>query len=103
MAVVPFSRKMIPKQQGYCIRIEKPLDMAEYVLRGDSRWTRETIVSAIESKETRIVNLPEPIPVYILYWTAWVDEKTHTVEFREDIYKRDEKLEAALRQVQPAL
>lgn len=79
-----------------CIRIEKPLDFAEYVLRGDPEWTRETIEAAMAAKKTRVVMLPEPIPVHILYWTAWVDEDG-TAHFRNDIYNRDEDLARALK------
>ncbi|HOD34794.1 MAG TPA: L,D-transpeptidase family protein [Syntrophales bacterium] len=79
-----------------CIRIEKPLDFAEYVLRGDLEWTRENIEAAIAAKKTRVVTLPEPIPVHILYWTAWVDEDG-TAHFRNDIYERDEDLARALK------
>ncbi len=78
-----------------CIRIEKPLDLAEYVLRGDPNWPRESIQAAMASKKTRVVTLPEPIDVHILYWTAWVDEDG-TVQFRDDIYERDEDLLRAL-------
>jgi len=80
-----------------CIRIEKPLDFAEYVLRGDPNWPRESIESAMASKKTRVVTLPEPIDVHILYWTSWAEEDG-TVQFREDIYERDEDLLRALQQ-----
>ena len=79
-----------------CIRIEKPLDMAQYVLRGDSKWPLDNVRAAIDSETTWVVNLPEPIAVHVLYWTAWVDEDG-TVEFREDIYQRDETLDQAIR------
>ncbi len=72
-----------------CIRIEKPLDLAEYVLHGASEWTRETILAAIERQKEKTVWLPEPLPVYIQYWTAWVDREG-TVQFRNDIYGYDE-------------
>jgi len=79
-----------------CIRIEKPLEFAEYVLRDDPEWTRENIEAAIALKKTRVVMLPEPIPVHILYWTAWMDEDG-TIQFRDDIYDRDEDLARALK------
>ena len=93
------SRYMFQRNQrdfsSGCIRIEKPIDLAAYVLHGDPKWTREKIVSAIESGESRIVWLPEPIPVHVLYWTAWVDEEG-TVQFRSDVYGRDGPLDEAL-------
>ena len=60
-----------------CIRVEGPIDLAVYVLRGDPEWTREEVLSVIDSGESRIVWLPEPIPVHVLYWTAWVDRRGH--------------------------
>ena len=78
-----------------CIRIEKPLEFAEYVLRGEPEWTRENIQAAMALKKTRVVMLPEPIDVHILYWTAWVDEDGN-IQFRDDIYDRDRDLARAL-------
>jgi L,D-transpeptidase YcbB len=37
------------------------------------------------------VRLAEPIPIHLVYWTAWVDE-VGTLELREDVYGRDEPL-----------
>ena len=85
-----------------CIRIENPIDLAEYVLRGDPRWTRERILATMEnSPVNQAVRLPRPIMVHLLYWTAWVDENG-TVQFRNDIYGRDKPLEEALRAKPPA-
>jgi L,D-transpeptidase YcbB len=73
-----------------CIRIEKPVDLAEYVLRGRfPEWSREAILSAIERQKQQTIWLPQPIPVYIQYWTAWV-EPDGTVQFRNDIYGYDQ-------------
>ncbi|MBI3797742.1 MAG: L,D-transpeptidase family protein [Deltaproteobacteria bacterium] len=72
-----------------CIRIEKPVDLAEYVLRGSPEWTRETILSTIERQKQQTIWLPQPIPVYIQYWTVWVDQDG-TAQFRNDIYGYDE-------------
>ncbi len=83
-----------------CIRVEKPIDFAEYVLQGDSQWTREKIVSAMNTDVEQTIQLPEPITVHVLYWTAWVDEN-RTIQFRRDIYGRDELLARALRRASP--
>ena len=80
-----------------CIRVEKPVDLAEYVLRDDPEWNRERILEAIDDGTTRVIRPPEPIGVHLLYWTAWRAEDGR-VEFREDIYKRDAALYAALAQ-----
>ena len=77
-----------------CIRVAEPIELAEYLLQHDKRWTRKAIISATQGSGQRTVNLPEKIPVYLLYWTAWVDEDG-TVQFREDIYQRDQRLARA--------
>ncbi|HEX3035941.1 MAG TPA: L,D-transpeptidase family protein [Thermodesulfobacteriota bacterium] len=81
-----------------CIRVEKPIELAEYVLQQDPRWTREKIRATMKKGITQNVNLSEPVPVYLLYFTAWVDEDG-TVQFRDDIYERDKALDEALRGV----
>ncbi len=94
-----FDRRKRALSHG-CIRIEKPVELAEYILRGNPAWTREKIVSAMKGDSNRIVRLPEGIPVYVLYWTAWVDEDG-LVEFRDDIYGRDHRLYDAPKEKPP--
>ena len=78
-----------------CVRLEKPLDLAAYLLRDDPQWTPETIEAAIATGEHKTVSLPKSIPVYILYWTAWVDADG-TVELRRDLYGHDAAIAQAL-------
>ena len=70
-----------------CIRVENPFDLAELLL-ADQGWDRARIDQVLASKKTTRVNLEEPIPVLLLYWTAEVDEEG-TVFFRKDVYNRD--------------
>lgn len=77
-----------------CIRIEKPLKFAEYLLRNDPNWNREKIIKAMNSGEEQFVKLKNKLPVYIVYFTTWVDE-FGTANFREDLYGHDKKLEKA--------
>ncbi len=79
-----------------CIRLAKPLALAEELLRGQG-WSMEEIEQAAARTSPRTVNLDAPVPVHILYWTAWVDE-TGTVQFRRDVYGRDGAVARALRQ-----
>jgi murein L,D-transpeptidase YcbB/YkuD len=78
-----------------CIRVSEPVELAEYVLRGDPQWSRDAILAAIDSGINRGASLPQPMPVYVLYWTAWVDQDG-SVQFRNDIYERDVPLQVAL-------
>jgi murein L,D-transpeptidase YcbB/YkuD len=83
-----------------CIRVEKSLDLAAYLLRDNPRQTPETILARIESGAQEAIFLRRPIPVHILYWTAWVDDEG-TVQFRKDIYGRDIPLDMALKEKPP--
>ena len=73
-----------------CVRIDDPLRFAELVLESEG-MTRDDIESKIESGETTSVKLEEPLPVYIVYWTAEVGDNG-TVHFYNDIYDRDASL-----------
>jgi murein L,D-transpeptidase YcbB/YkuD len=78
-----------------CVRIEKPLKLAAYLLSDNSKWTYEKLTAAVNSKKTRVILLSDPINIHILYWTAWVD-KDGIVNFRDDIYGRDRRLNIAI-------
>ena len=54
-----------------CIRIEKPVELAVQLLGDDPRWSREAILTAIDRRVEQTVRLPEPVPVHLLYWTAF--------------------------------
>lgn len=77
-----------------CIRVANPRELGEFVFSGE--WTSEQVENEIESRERRTVSIPEPLPVYILYWTAFVDEDGR-INFREDLYGNDAGLQDALR------
>ena len=79
-----------------CIRLSRPLDLAEQVLRvgGVQGWTKDRINNVVASAKTTVVNLREPLPVHITYLTAWADDGA--ANFRQDIYGHDAKLLAAL-------
>jgi murein L,D-transpeptidase YcbB/YkuD len=74
-----------------CIRIEKPMELADYLLKDNSKWNPDKLAAAVNSKKTKEIFLSNPIDIHILYWTAWVD-KDGVVNFRDDIYGRDHQL-----------
>jgi murein L,D-transpeptidase YcbB/YkuD len=84
-----------------CIRLEKPIELAEYLLRNDPRWSRQKILATIARGAEQVVHLPTTVPVHLLYWTAWVDAQGR-INFRKDIYERDKVLDTALRESFPA-
>jgi murein L,D-transpeptidase YcbB/YkuD len=83
-----------------CIRLEQPLDLAEYLLGEDSEWSRDKIQRTLDDSKEWTVQIPEPIPIYILYCTAWSDEHGN-ISFSNDIYKRDDLVDAALEELPP--
>ncbi len=78
-----------------CLRLENPLDLAVYALRGDTTWTAQRLNAAIDRWVETAVALPSPSPLYVLYFTAWVDEHG-TLHFRDDGYPYDARLDEAL-------
>ncbi|MBD3657034.1 L,D-transpeptidase family protein [Marinobacter sp.] len=84
-----------------CIRVDRPFELALQLL-GDEGWDRGRINSILDRGETRVVHLPEPVPIHLQYWTAWA-EADGTLNFRRDIYDRDHKVLDALRASAPGV
>jgi murein L,D-transpeptidase YcbB/YkuD len=78
-----------------CIRLERPADLAAWVLRDNPGWNPERIRAAMSGTQTQQVNLANPIPVLILYATVIVLEDG-VVHFYDDIYGHDAALEKVL-------
>lgn len=74
-----------------CIRISEPKKMAQYLLRSDTSWNSNNIDSAMHLSKEKWVTLKKTVPVFIVYFTAWVD-KNGVLNFRKDIYGHDEKM-----------
>jgi len=81
-----------------CIRVEKPIELAAFLLNNDPKWTRDAIVKAIDSGGQTTVRLAEPVPAVVLYWTAMAGDDG--VAFSPDVYGLDEKLEQALAKIE---
>ncbi|MFS8083086.1 MAG: L,D-transpeptidase family protein [Ginsengibacter sp.] len=75
-----------------CIRLSDPTKMAEYLLQDDKAWTPEKINEAMNSGNEKFVQVKDPVPVFITYYTAWVD-KNGQLNFRDDIYGHDKSVE----------
>jgi murein L,D-transpeptidase YcbB/YkuD len=81
-----FKREMRALSSG-CIRVEKPVELAHALLKGQS-WNQSLIEDTIGQSQMRPVQLKAPVPVYLMYWTTWVDERGQ-LQVRDDVYKRD--------------
>ena len=90
-----FDRKRRSYSSG-CIRVKRPFDLAVYLLQDQEGWDAQRIEEAMEGDETLRVLLDDPLPVHILYRTAWVDREGR-LQLRNDIYDRDAALYTALR------
>lgn len=76
-----------------CIRVEKPSELASWVFQGDDAEVQQ----ALATSERKSLSLPEPIPVWIVYWTAHVPPGENGIGFYQDIYGIDAAMEKALR------
>ena len=94
-----FERSMRGFSSG-CIRVEKPLDLAEYVLRSSPGWSRDAVSAAIDAGQLRTIGLGRKIPVHLIYMTASVDSEGRVL-FWQDIYGRDPVLDRALQEKPP--
>ena len=114
----PFSRSYRAVSHG-CVRVEKPFQLAEFLLRNNSKWNLDYIkietgfavpdktkvaqYKLIRSElrknssfgKTTEVKLEQHIPVFIDYFTAWVNDEG-TVNFRNDVYDKDKILKKYL-------
>ncbi len=77
-----------------CIRVEKPAELAEYLLRDNEGWTPQRIRGVMGQDREQTVVLRKKVPVHLLYWTSWMEDDA--VQFRSDIYKRDAGVASAL-------
>lgn len=74
-----------------CIRLSEPQKMAEWLLRDYPEWNTEKIVHAMNQTSEKVVKLKSSIPVFIIYYTAWVDHEG-LLHFRDDVYQHDSEI-----------
>ena len=71
-----------------CIRLEKPAELAQWVLGWDAAQVEAAMNGSVDNKQVRV---SPKIPVYIVYFTAYI--RDGQLFFGDDVYKRDDKLE----------
>jgi murein L,D-transpeptidase YcbB/YkuD len=79
-----------------CVRVEDPVALAAWVLRGQKEWTQDRIVAAMNGTQSVRVNLTRPIQVILFYVTAVVMPEDGTIRFADDVYGHDATLDRAL-------
>lgn len=94
-AVGLFSRTRRDFSHG-CVRVQKPVKLAAWILRDRQEWPEEKIQKAMdEGDDNKTVGLKQTIPVVIFYDTAYV-EADGTIDFTRDIYDYDKLLDETL-------
>ena len=77
-----------------CIRLEKPDEMAQFVLG----WDMDRVHAAMNGGgDNKSVTLKHPIPVFITYFTTYVTDGQ--LFFGNDLYNRDDALVTKWRRV----
>lgn len=77
-----------------CVRVQNPLELAEYLLSEEKNWNIEKMTEILKSKKTKYIKIQKDVNIYILYWTAWSEK--NTLIFRDDIYNLDAVLNKKL-------
>ncbi|MDQ6843526.1 MAG: L,D-transpeptidase family protein [Bacteroidota bacterium] len=75
-----------------CIRLSDPEKLANYLLKDDPKWTPDKITEAMNRDTEQFVAVKHPVPVFITYYTAWVDDNG-VLNFRNDIYGHDKEID----------
>ena len=77
-----------------CVRVERVLDLAAWLLRVEPGWSRQRIDGVIGSNASDDVQLSKPVPVHFIYVSAWAGPGG-VAHFRQDIYDRDGLVQVA--------
>ena len=79
--------KLFEKQDRFfssgCVRVDDPLGLATFLLQDDPSWNCERVDEVVKAGKTTYVMLARPIPLHIVYMTAWIDEQG-VANFRND-------------------
>lgn len=80
-----------------CIRLNDPFDFAYALLARQSDDPQGTFKAALRTGAETVLSLVDPVPVHLVYFTAWPTAKGH-MTYRRDVYGRDAVLFGALSQ-----
>jgi murein L,D-transpeptidase YcbB/YkuD len=70
-----------------CVRIQRYVDLADWLLGGQDGWTRPALEGALAEGRAKTIKLARPVPVHFIYLTAWAENGV--IQFRNDLYNRD--------------
>jgi murein L,D-transpeptidase YcbB/YkuD len=78
-----------------CVRVQCAQELAEHLLNDPKLWLSSDLVAALQEGRTHQILLKQPLPVYLLYFTAFAEE-SGTVNFRADVYSREDAMQKAI-------
>jgi murein L,D-transpeptidase YcbB/YkuD len=90
-----FARPVRAESHG-CMRVQNPDQLALTLLSRDQGWSAGRIASSIQNGYDQQVPLRQKIPVYVTYFTLWVNNDG-TISNFGDLYGHDARMAAALR------
>ena len=88
--------KTVRAESHGCMRVQNPDQLALTLLKQDQGWSAGRIASAIQGGPDQHIALRQRIPVYISYFTLWVNNDGSISTFG-DLYGHDARMAAALR------
>ena len=74
-----------------CVRLKEPRKVAEFIMRDNESWSEDSMDNILETLEKTDVPLDDSIPVYVLYYTVWIDDSGKVI-YGFDVYRQDKKL-----------
>ena len=74
-----------------CVRLKRPLEIADFIMRGRKGWSDARMQTILDSHKTKDLFIRDVIPVYIVYYTTWINEQDQVV-YGRDLYEYDDKL-----------
>ena len=87
--------KTVRAESHGCMRVQNPDQFAAILLKQTQGWSSAQVASAIQNSEDQQVPLKQKIPVYVNYFTLWVNDDGSISTYR-DLYGHDARMAAAL-------
>jgi L,D-transpeptidase YcbB len=87
--------KTVRAESHGCMRVQYPDQVATLILHHDQNWNAARVASAVQGSDDNHIALQQQIPVYITYFTAWVNDDGSIAQFG-DLYGHDARMAAAL-------
>ena len=81
-----------------CVRLWEPEKMANFILKERKNWDEYSLANALQNRKTKDLFIAEPIPVYLLYYTVWVNDQGSLV-YGRDLYDFDADLIKMLKDI----